>query len=81
MSQKEKDDLYLAIGYSENEKILDMSDFDKSYVGLKLSVELHKVSVFFVLKVVRKQGQEVCKKLYLSCCFFIRKSIKYLGFR
>lgn len=43
MSEKEKEDMYQAIGYSENEKITDMSGFDKSYVGLELKVELNRV--------------------------------------
>ena len=45
MSQQEKNDLYQAIGYSESDNIVDMSEFDKTYVGFELTAELKKVGL------------------------------------
>ena len=53
MSAKEKEDFYLAIGYSESEKFADMSGFDKSYVGLQLTVELKKVGAIAISCIVK----------------------------
>nr|CAB3267621.1 vacuolar protein sorting-associated protein 13A-like [Phallusia mammillata] len=44
MSDDEKANLYSAIGYSDGE-IVDVSGFEKSYIGTKLNVDLKKVSV------------------------------------
>ncbi|XP_076814167.1 intermembrane lipid transfer protein VPS13A-like isoform X3 [Clavelina lepadiformis] len=44
MSDEEKQNLFMAIGYSEGETA-DTSGFEKSYIGTRLRVDLKKVSV------------------------------------
>ena len=42
MSDEEKQNLFMAIGYSEGETA-DTSGFEKSYIGTRLRVDLKKV--------------------------------------